>query len=324
MHSSLIPNINFYLDENEYISSQTYSLKGWIFGETLEIEDIRISFEGAPIESKVLFPLLRTDVSNVYPEFKPRSGYSGFEIKFTPNIGDDIQLEVKLKDDWVLCQNITIMKNRLVLEKPISQVHLDMSPTILAVDHFYTDPMAVRDLALSLEFYPSGYHKGKRTELKYIVEGTREKIEQLLGKKISNWSSQPYNGVFQYCTPSDPIVYHYDTQRYAGVVFLTPDAPPESGTSFYRHKKETWLTRDPSEYLMWDNELQLEVFHNAVMGTEHDDFLDGSKWEEVDRIGNKFNRFAMWDAKLIHSATSYFGKSKENGRLFHMFFFDAF
>ncbi len=325
MHESLISHIHFHLDENEYFSSETYLLRGWVFSEIEKIKEIRITLNGELIQSKSNFPLLRGDVSAVYSDFKPSSGYSGFEIKFKPDmIDNDIQFEVYINDEWIICKNITIMKNRLILDNHLSGVSQNNSPAILAVDDFYTDPMAVREMALGLDYYPSGYHKGKRTELKYIIEGTREKIEQLLGKKIYNWSSQPYNGVFQYCTPSDPIVYHYDNQKYAGVVFLTPDAPPESGTSFYRHKKINWLMKDPSVYAMWENQNTLNKFCDIIMGTEHDDFLDGTKWEEVDRIGNKFNRFAMWDAKLIHSATTYFGKTKETGRLFHMFFFDAY
>lgn len=324
MHKSLIDHVNFYLDENEYLSSESYLLRGWVFSETQKIQSIRILSDKSEIQSKINFPLLRNDVAEAYAEFKPSSGYSGFEILFKADMGNDIVFEVKIDDKWLVCKNITIMPNRLIIDKPISGVNMGNSPAVLAIDNFYTDPNAVRELALGLEFNPSGYHKGKRTVDKYIIEGTREKIEQLLGKKIRNWSSQPYNGVFQYCTPADPIVYHYDSQRYAGVVFLTPNAPPESGTSFYRHKKETWLMKDPAEYQGWETKLQLDMFHDAVMGTEHDDYLDGTKWEEVDRIGNKFNRFAMWDAKLIHSATTYFGKSKENGRLFHMFFFDAY
>ena len=325
MHESLIPGVRFYLDENEYLSSERYLLKGWVFNETENIKEIRITLNGKPVQSKWNFPTQRPDVFDTYPDFQPNSRNSGFELIFNPNMEEnDIKFEVKITDEWLVCKEITIMKNRLILDNPISGVSENNTPAILAVDNFYTDPMAVRELALGLEYQPSGYHKGKRTELKYIIDGTREKIEQLLDKKIYNWSSQPYNGVFQYCTPADPIVYHYDTQRYAGVVFLTPNAPPESGTSFYRHRKETWLMKDPSEYTGWQNQIQLDKFHEMVMGTEHDDFLDGTKWEEVDRIGNKFNRFAMWDAKLIHSATTYFGKSKENGRLFHMFFFDAY
>jgi hypothetical protein len=324
MHKSLIERVHFYLDENEYISSESYLLRGWVFSETEKIEEIRILSKDNPIQSKVNYPLLRSDVAEVYQDFKPTSGYSGFEIKFKADMDNDLKFEVKMDGKWLLCKNITIMPNRLILENPVSGVNVGNTPAVLAIDNFYTDPMAVRELALGLDFNPSGYHKGKRTVEKYIVEGTREKIEQILGKKIHNWSSQPYNGVFQYCTPADPIVYHYDSQRYAGVVFLTPTAPPESGTSFYRHKKESWLMKDPAEYSGWSSKLQLDMFHDMVMGTDHDDYLDGTKWEEVDRIGNKFNRFAMWDAKLIHSATTYFGKSKENGRLFHMFFFDAY
>jgi hypothetical protein len=325
MHESLISGVHIYLDENEYLSSEQYRLSGWVFNETENIKEIRITLNGKPIQSKWNFPIQRPDVSLVYPDFQPNSRNSGFELTFNPDMKENvIQFEVKITDEWSVCKEITIMKNRLILDGPISGVNESNTPAILAIDNFYTDPMAVREMALGLEYHPSGYHKGKRTELKYIIDGTHEKIEQLLGKKISNWSSQPYNGVFQYCTPADPIVYHYDSQRYAGVVFLTPDAPPESGTSFYRHRKERWLMKDPAEYMGWENELQFNMFRDAVMGTEHDDYLDSTKWEEVDRIGNKFNRFAMWDAKLIHSATTYFGKSKENGRLFHMFFFDAF
>lgn len=324
MHKSIIEHVNFYLDENEYISSESYLLRGWVFSETAKIEEIRISSEDEIIQSKVKFPLLRSDVAEVYQVFKPSSGYSGFEIKFKADTGNELKFEVKIDNEWLLCKKINIMSNRLILENQVSGVNVGNTPAVLAIDGFYTNPKAVRELALGLDFNPSGHHKGKRTVEKYIVEGTHEKIEQILGKKIHNWSSQPYNGVFQYCTPADPIVYHYDSQRYAGVVFLTPNPPPKSGTSFYRHKKETWLTKDPAEYSGWDSKLQLDMFHDMVMGTDHDDYLDGTKWEEVDRIGNKFNRFAMWDAKLIHSATTYFGKSKENGRLFHMFFFDAY
>ena len=72
-----------------------------------------------------------------------------------------------------------------------------------------------------------------------------------------------------------------------------------------------------------NNAEELRRFDELIIGNEHDDFLDPSKWEVIDKIGNKYNRFAMWDASLIHAATSYFGKSKESGRLFHMFFFNA-
>lgn len=325
MHDSLLENVKFYLDENEYYSSEYYSLKGWVFCEDEEIQDIkiRLSSTGEYPNVSAVFPLGRDDVAEFYPDFKKYSSYSGFKISFRPDIEDDIEFLVKINDNWSVCKEIKIMPNRIILNEPISKVN-KTAPSLVVIDDFYTDPIKVRELALSLDYSPSGYHKGKRTAVKYIIDGTREKIEQVLGKKIHNWSSQPYNGVFQYCTPEDPVVYHYDSQRYAAVVFLTPNAPPETGTSFYRHRKETWLTKAPADYPIWKSEEQLNAVTQAIMGNEDIDFLDRTKWEEVDRIGNKFNRFAMWDARLIHSATSYFGKSIENGRLFHMFFFDAY
>lgn len=325
MHQSLINNVKFYLDENEYLSSESYLLRGWVFHESSIIESIRILDNSkTEIKATVKHQIPRVDVSEYYTNFSELAHDSGFELTFKSSTDESVNFEVKINGKWVLCKTVPLMANRIILDKPISGINSTNHPSILAIDDFYTDPIAVREMALGLNFNPSGNHKGKRTAAKYIVEGTREKIEQILGKKIHNWSSQPYNGVFQYCTPADPVVYHYDSQRYAGVVFLTPNAPPESGTSFFRHKKETWLMKDPAEYNMWKNNSHLELFKELVMGTEHDDFLDRTKWEEIDRIGNKFNRFAMWDAKLIHSATSYFGKSKDNGRLFHMFFFDTY
>ena len=52
-------------------------------------------------------------------------------------------------------------------------------------------------------------------------------------------------------------------------------------------------------------------------------FYDKTDLEVVDVVGNVYNRLVIWDAKLIHAASEYFGDQKENSRLFHMFFFDA-
>ena len=52
-------------------------------------------------------------------------------------------------------------------------------------------------------------------------------------------------------------------------------------------------------------------------------FLDGTAWEKTDEVANIYNRLVIWNAKLIHAASEYFGDKKENSRLFHMFFFDV-
>ena len=85
----------------------------------------------------------------------------------------------------------------------------------------------------------------------------------------------------------------------AAVIYLTPDAPFDTGTSFYRHK-ETGLTK-------------MGVFSDA----DKEDCYDPDLWEEIDRIGNAYNRCIIFDADRYHCATQYTGE-----RLFQVFFFD--
>jgi hypothetical protein len=186
--------------------------------------------------------------------------------------------------------------------------------SLVVVDNFYKDPTGIRNYTInSFNFEPSQWHKGQRSHEKLIVEGTKERFEEILGRKVTNWEYN-YNGVFQFCTAQDPLVYHCDTQQYAGVVFLTPNAPPESGTSFYRSRL-TGKTR----FEKWENNGTPDydiTFQNG-------NYYDKTKLELIDKIGNVYNRLAIWDARTIHAANEYFGDNKFNSRYFHMFFFDC-
>ena len=50
---------------------------------------------------------------------------------------------------------------------------------------------------------------------------------------------------------------------------------------------------------------------------------DLTKWDLVDRVGNVFNRLILFDSRRFHMSMDYFGDSKENGRLFQVFFFST-
>jgi len=186
--------------------------------------------------------------------------------------------------------------------------------SLVVVDNFYKDPDGIRNYTINgFNFESSQWHKGQRSHEKLIVEGTKEKFEELLGKKITNWNYN-YNGVFQFCVAQDSLVYHCDTQQYAGMVFLTPDAPPESGTSFFRSRL-TGKTR----FEKWENNGTKEydiTFQNG-------NYYDKTKLELIDKVGNVYNRLVIFDARTIHAANEYFGDNKFNSRYFHMFFFDC-
>jgi hypothetical protein len=176
------------------------------------------------------------------------------------------------------------------------------------VDNFYEDPHGVRKFALEQQFHNDlRFYKGQRTDLVYHTPQIMQRFEEIMGVKIRNFPGQgTMNGVFQFCTPEDMLVHHHDAQTWAAMVFLTPDAPFETGTSFYRHK-ETGIT--------------LAEQPNSDKYSMHG-FYDRTKFELIDQIGNVFNRLVIFDARCLHSATQYFGTKKEDARLFHIFFFD--
>jgi hypothetical protein len=192
-------------------------------------------------------------------------------------------------------------------------VSKDPNTTLIVCENFYEDPHAVREYALSLDYEESDYHRGRRTHGPHIFPGVKEKFEQLLGKKIIRWT-ETYGmcGRFQYCTAEDAIVYHADAQQWAAVVYLTPDAPHETGTSLLVHKKTgARHCSDPKIWNAWQE--------TAPTGL----YLDGTPWDEIDKVGNVFNRLIIWDGHCPHSASKYFGFTKETSRLFHIFFFDT-
>jgi hypothetical protein len=180
-------------------------------------------------------------------------------------------------------------------------------PEIVVVDNFYADPAMVRALALTMPFVASpAHHKGRRTPAGFRPSFIRGAIQDALGRTITRWD-YPTNGVFQACTAEDALVYHTDVgiQTHAAIVYLSPDAPPECGTSFFR-SKATGLRYAPDE-------------RAAFAGG----YYDRSRFERVDDIGNVFNRLIIWDATMIHAAAGYFGNNLETARLFQLFFFDT-
>ena len=177
---------------------------------------------------------------------------------------------------------------------------------IWVVENFYTNPYAVRDYAMKQQYEDqSEWYKGRRTIEQHFVPGTKREIENIMGHKMTEWESHGMCGRFQYCTPQDSLVYHWDGQTWAGMVYLTPNAPYQCGTSFYAHESGVRHESDSNSDV-------------AFAGG----FYDSTKFRQVDVVGNVFNRLVLFDARQIHAASEYFGQTIEDSRLFHIFFFD--
>jgi len=276
MHETLCENVVGYID-------RINPLKGWCFHRIKGLLPLRLRIGGNVIAIKrpdVVAYFDRHDVTNC-----------GFELDTTIT---DV-LEMCIDGVW---ETVFIVN--------ACRATTNELPSFVVVDNFYDNPDMIREFALKQTFKEDlRYYKGKRTK-SFLLPGLKEKFEKILGVKIDNWSKYGTNAVFQYCIAGDQAVFHCDTQQYAAVAFLTPDAPVETGTRFYRSK----------------NTLKMKVSGNykTVFPTGH---LDSTPFDQVDTVGNVYNRLVLFDAKLIHAAPLYFGDTLENGRLFQIFFFDT-
>lgn len=186
----------------------------------------------------------------------------------------------------------------------------------IIVDQFYDDVDAVREMALNMEFKVSGNYPGRRTDPAY-TESARNLIQSVLlpgAGKITYWPDN-YTGSFQYTTSRDRSWIHADDgTSWAGVIYLTPNAPLSGGTGLFRHKR-TGLERAPRNP---DGSVNKELLDEI-----NRDSQDMTKWEMTDRIANKYNRLILYRGDMFHMSLDYFGQDLQDGRLFQTFFFST-
>ncbi|MER6360601.1 DUF6445 family protein [Kitasatospora sp. NPDC001527] len=101
--------------------------------------------------------------------------------------------------------------------------------------------------------------------------------------------------------------------RYAAVLYLSPGAPKDAGTGFYRQ-------RFPGGRL--GGNLVTAPHGNLVeaLGTRR---VPADAFTEDVRVPNRYNRLLVYHANLIHSATSYHGLALEERRMTAVFFWMA-
>jgi hypothetical protein len=189
--------------------------------------------------------------------------------------------------------------------------------SLIILDEFYVDPDYVRECALNSEFSVTGNYPGRRTK-PFLNDSIRETIQNnifCVAGKITDWNLTPYHGAFQYTTSSDRSWIHADqTSIWAGVCYLTPDAPLSGGTALFKHKKTGLYSAPRKQDGSYDMEL-LELINK--------DSQDFTKWEMTDRVANIYNRLVLYRGDYFHISLDYFGQDINDGRLFQTFFFNT-
>ncbi len=219
-----------------------------------------------------------------------------------------------------------ILESHQAPGRPDTQFH-SRSPSVLVVDEFFRDPDEIRAIALT-QHYESDlrFYKGYRTHDRFLWPHLREEFGRLLGKPVTEWLGHRANGVFQQTSCNDPLVWHHDSQGYAAAVYLTPGGSASTGTSFWQDR--THGCRRRPTHALEANRLGNSEAVKAAEAVVYDpyNFEHPENWELIESVAGIYNRLVIWDASLIHSATSYSEFSEEepeSTRLVQLFFFDA-
>lgn len=200
-------------------------------------------------------------------------------------------------------------------------------PTII-VDDFFEAPHMIRWWALQQDFFKGdrGSWPGVRSELLHV--SNLELYSLLMRKIYSAVKDYGVNEIFDLQTGFQLIdkswgtgwVHDDDPKLHiAGLVYLSPNAPVESGTTLYLDSTD------------FNGDRYSEIFMNDVFSDNEADRATFSKYREEQRacftptvrIGNVFNRCIIFDTRNWHSADNFFGSTKQDTRLTNVFFCKA-
>jgi hypothetical protein len=190
-----------------------------------------------------------------------------------------------------------------------------MRASAIIIDDFLDDPDYVRTVALNAEYVLTGNFPGNRTyqcDEKYNNE-IKNKIEQILKIKITEWNKHfdserkevidVDTSCFQLCLKDSQTWIHQDPNEYTAILYLTPNAPTDSGTGIYMHKK-TKIYKHVEDHQIDDTDI--------------------NNWELITFSGNIYNRMFIFRGDLYHrSVVPGFGVDKYTGRLTQTFFFNT-
>lgn len=188
---------------------------------------------------------------------------------------------------------------------------------LIIVDNFYNNVDEVRQFALQQDFNVDGNYPGHRTK-SFMNQSVADYISSIVGAEM-DWDpdnfEESYSGAFQYTTQNDRTWIHADGwNTWAGVCYLTPNAPASGGTGIFRHK-ETSLSMTPR--------LEDGSRNEELLDKIYEDARDYTKWDQTAMVGNVYNRLVLYKGDLFHASLDYFGKNLHDGRLFQTFFFNT-
>ena len=193
---------------------------------------------------------------------------------------------------------------------------------LLVRDDFYSDPEDVRRIAQSMKFEETGDITGFMTSEVYHPAGVRQRLERVLGVKITRWDEDPDqgNGIFYQAfsrgSQKETPGVHSDEpyEDITVLIYLTPGLPLDCGTSLWQHRT-TGLVNAPTQR----DARRLKTTLTKLRDRLETDSENRQKWIEIDRAGYRFNRMVAYASGMLHSASRHYGSNLRDGRVYQTY-----
>lgn len=198
-----------------------------------------------------------------------------------------------------------------------------MAVSLLILDDFLSDPLALRERALALSYDPAlkkGNYPGMLSAEPLPLPGIEAVVSARIGRGVKA-ALRTSHGHCRLTLAGDRgrSGVHIDPCAFSGILYLSLPQHCRGGTDFFRHKA-TGLDRVPVEAA----EVRAAGFadHNALVEqVVNRDTFHAARWERVMRVPMRFNRLILFSPWLFHNSAPGFGTEVRNGRLVQLLFF---
>lgn len=197
---------------------------------------------------------------------------------------------------------------------------------VTIVENFYENPDAIRKFALKQQY--TFCHEVK--DIDYVYPGCRTQdlsnldkvlFDKICTKLVSVFHNAENDHMRWVITTSfqsvsaeyaQGVIHTDHNTIFAGVLYLTPDAPLNSGTSLFKKNKKF----DDKKYqqALEDNDAKFKAGEIAMSTDYH------SMFDEIVRVNNVYNTLIIYEGRHFHAANHFFGKTLKDSRLAQVFF----
>ena len=197
---------------------------------------------------------------------------------------------------------------------------------VTVINDFYDNPDAIRQFALAQKYK----FRHEETGLDYVYPGCRTQdlhaldpsLQATVLKKLVSVFHLAEHDAMRWAISSSfqsvseiygQGVIHTDTNTiFAGVLYLSPNAPLDAGTSIYR--KNASFSQEKYQQACDANDARFKK-GDIVMDTSFHSMFD-----EVIRVNNVYNTLILFEGDMHHAANHFFGSTLADSRLAQVFF----